>query len=244
MQIGFIQQCFDRIGDILSMKQWKEKVEQIQMPKDMQQRILNNCYEKMEEEFMEKTNSKINFRKFRKPIVAVAALGLCLCLAGGTAALAGGKQGFFHEIKRGGGRYNLVYEQATEEIKLEVSADANGVFAEVIFVDADRLPYRDLEAIGLRQYQILAEDGTVVLEKSKIYLHERIQDNAEDETVVLEGSKTEVAEIVDGKANILLAREQLPSGTYTLVVTQLIAEKKADQPLVIIGEWESTFVLE
>lgn len=205
------------------MKQWKEKVEQIQMPKDMQQRILNTCYEKMEEEFMEKTNSKINFRKFRKPIVAAASLGLCLCLAGGTAALAGGKQGFFKDkIRWDGAVIGTTYEQATEEVQLEVSADANGVFAEVIFVDADRLPYRDLEAIGLRQYQILAEDGTVVLE----------------------GTKTDVAEIMDGKANILLAREQLPSGTYTLVVTQLISEKKADAPLVIIGEWESIFILE
>ena len=203
------------------MEKLKEKVEQIQMPKEMQQRILNNCYEKMEEDFMD---SKTNFKKFRKPIVAAAALGLCLCLAGGTAALAGGKQEFFKEIKRGAdrGRYNLVYEQATEEVYLEVSADANGVLVEVTFVDADTLPYMDLEAIGLKQYQILAKDGTVVLE----------------------GTNTDVAEIVQGKANILLANEQLPNGTYTLVVTQLVAEKKADWPLVITGEWESTFVLE
>ena len=203
------------------MQKLKEKVNQIQMSEEMQQRILNNCYEKMEEDFMESKNRKTNFRKIRKPIVAAAALGLCLCLAGGSAALAGGKQGFFNEIKRGAGRYNLVYEQATEEVKLEVRADATGVWAEVTFVDADMLPYCDLETIGLKQYQILTEDGTVVLEESKI----------------------EVAEIVQGKANILLTSEQLPNGTYTLLVTQLISEKKADQPLVITGVWESTFVL-
>lgn len=225
------------------MQKLKEKVNQIQMSEEMQQRILNNCYEKMEEDFMESKNRKTNFRKIRKPIVAAAALGLCLCLAGGTAALAGGKQGFFNEIKRGAGRYNLVYEQATEEVKLEVRADATGVWAEVTFVDADMLPYCDLETIGLKQYQILTEDGTVVLERSKTYLHEGIQDNVEDGTVVLEESKIEVAEIVQGKANILLTSEQLPNGTYTLLVTQLISEKKADQPLVITGVWESTFVL-
>ena len=204
------------------MQKLKEKVEQIQMPKEMQQRILNNCYEKMEDNLMERKNIKTNFRKFRKPMVVAAALGLCLCLAGGTAALAGGKQGFFKEIKRGAGRYNLVYEQATEEVQVEVGADTAGVLVEVTFVDANKLPYSELEAIGLRQYQILAEDGTLVLE----------------------GTKTDVVELVKGKANILLANEQLPNGTYTLVVTQLIAEKKADAPLVITGDWENTFILE
>ena len=52
-----------------------------------------------------------------------------------------------------------------------------------------------------------------------------------------------MVELVKGKANILLASEQLTSGKYTLVVTQLVAEKKADAPLVITGEWESSFVL-
>ena len=178
-------------------------------------------------------------------MAAAASLGLCLCLAGGTVALAGGKQGFFKDkIRWDGAVIGTTYEQASEEVQLEVSADANGVLVEVTFVDADSLPYRDLEAIGLKQYQILAEDGTVVLEKNKIYLHERIQDNVEDGMVALEVAKTDVAEVVDGKANILLANEQLPSGTYTLAVTQLVAEKKADQPLVITGDWESTFVLE
>lgn len=204
------------------MQRLKEKVEQIQMPKDMQQRILNHCYEKMEEDFIEKKNIKTDLRNFRKPIIAVVALGLCLCFVGGTVALAGGKQGSFNEIiKRGAGRYNLVYEQATEKVQVEVSADAKGVLAQVTFVDADTLPYIELEAIGLKQYQIVAEDGTVVLE----------------------GTQTDVVELVQGKANILLASEQLPSGTYTLAVTQLVAEKKADWPLVITGEWESIFVL-
>ena len=52
-----------------------------------------------------------------------------------------------------------------------------------------------------------------------------------------------MVELVQGKTNILLANE-LSNGTYTLVVTQLVAEKKADWPLVITGEWEGTFVLE
>ena len=201
------------------MEKMKETIKKIEMPKEMQQRILNNCYEKMEEDFMEEKNVKTNFRKFRKPMVAAAALGLCLCLAGGTAALAGGKQGFFNEIKRGAGRYNLVYEQATEEIQVNVGTELSDVLVEVTFVDANKLPYSDLETIGLRQYQILAEDGTVVVE----------------------GIKTDMIELVKGKATIWLAGEQLPSGTYTLVVTQLVAEKKADAPLVITGEWEGVF---
>ena len=197
------------------MKRIKEKAEQIEMPKEMQQRILSKCYEKMEGDFMERKNSKTQFKTVRKPIMVAAALGLCLCLAGGTAALAGGKQGYFKEIKRGAGRYNLIYEQATEEIQVGVCEDAAGVLVEVAFADIEILPYRDLETIGLKQYQILAEDGTVVVE----------------------GTKTDVVEIVDGKASILLEQE-LPSGTYTLAVTQLVAEKKADQPLVITGKWE------
>ena len=59
--------------------------------------------------------------------------------------------------------------------------------------------------------------------------------------VVVEGIKTDMIELVKGKATILLAGEQLPSGTYTLAVTQLVTEKKADAPLVITGEWECTF---
>ena len=59
---------------------------------DMEEEILFNCYKKMEVQSM----SKNNIKKFNaKPLAAVAALAICLCVTGLTTMAATGKlEGF------------------------------------------------------------------------------------------------------------------------------------------------------
>ena len=79
-------------------KELKKKVNEIEMSDEMRSRIIRNCYLKMEEETMRK-NKRTTF--FRKPMVAVASLALCICLTGISAMAATGKlQGFFKDITR------------------------------------------------------------------------------------------------------------------------------------------------
>ena len=72
-------------------KNMAEKIKEIQMPEDMQKRIIRNCCMKSEEKRM---NKGCQFLK--KPMVAIASLVLCLCLMSVTVLAATGKlQGFF-----------------------------------------------------------------------------------------------------------------------------------------------------
>ena len=51
-----------------------------------------------------------------------------------------------------------------------------------------------------------------------------------------------MAEVVDGKATIKLSLDRLPRGSYKLLISEMISEKKADQPLTLSGNWECEFV--
>lgn len=48
-------------------------------------------------------------------------------------------------------------------------------------------------------------------------------------------------EIVEGKAKIIIPTDTLVPGEYKLIVDEFVGEKKADQPLVMSGNWECKF---
>ena len=107
-------------------KELKKKVNEIEMPDEMRSRIIRNCYLKMEEEMMRK-DKRTTF--FRKPIVAVASLALCICLTGISAMAATGKlQGFFKDITRWDGAVvDTSYEQATNEVEVKAMGTDSGL---------------------------------------------------------------------------------------------------------------------
>ncbi len=192
-----------------------KKVKEIEMSKEMQERIITNCYMKMEENTM-KTNIL-----WKKPMLAVASFALCLCLTGITTLASTGKlQGFFKDIVGWNGAIiGTSYEQATDEIHLsvEVVSDKLTVLAEM--VNPEVVPYMTFDSFGIEDYEIVDMNG-------KVLLH---------------GKTTELVELMEGKATISIPINSLSSGNYKLVVSEFVGSSKADQPLVISGNWECEF---
>ena len=69
----------------MDKKKFVNKIKEIEMPKDMQQRIIEKCYIETEKKNMNKM--------FKKPMVAVASFALCVCLMGVTALAAVSREG-------------------------------------------------------------------------------------------------------------------------------------------------------
>ena len=140
----------------MESKMLAEKIREIEMPEDMQARIMKKC-RNMEDEDMSK-NTK---HTFKRPMVAVASLALCFCLTGVTALAATGKlQGFFRDITGWNGAViGTAYEQATEEIELTVAHVSDNLTVAINMVNPDVAPYRFLETFGLESYRIVDRNG-------------------------------------------------------------------------------------
>ncbi len=196
----------------------KNKICEIEMSEEMQERILKNCYMEMEDKIMNKNTAK-NF--FRKPMVAVASLALCVCLTGVTALAATGKlEGFFKDITNWNGAVvGTSYEQATDEIEVSVVSVTDELTIEATMIKPQKAPYSVLETLGVNSYKITDMAGKVIVK----------------------GGASEVAEIVDGKVILNIALEDLANGEYKLIVSSFVGGAKAEQPLVISGNWECEF---
>ena len=196
-----------------------KKLNEIEMPKDMQERIIRNCNNEMEEKIMSK-NTKNLF--FKKPIIVVASLVLCLGLTGVTALATAGKlEGYFKDIIRfDGAVIGTSYEQATDEIELKVIDVSDELTVEVTMLNPKTVPYSTFELFGIEKYKIVNMDNKVIVE----------------------GVTTEMVEIVGDKVNVNISLENIAGGEYKLMVSELVGSSKADQPLVMSGEWECEFV--
>lgn len=199
------------------MKRFAEEVKKIEMSAEMQERIMKNCYRKMEEE-----NMKNGKNSFKKPMVAVAALALCLCVTGLSALAATGKlQGYFKDITRWDGAVTgTTYEQATDEVKIAVTEVADMLGVNIAMLEAGKAPYGFFENLGIHNYEIIDMNGKIVVK----------------------GAETEAAAINDGQVKVLISLEDVPTGEYKLIITELIGSAKADQPLVVKGNWECNFI--
>lgn len=199
------------------MKEFADKVKQIEMPVDMQERIIKNCYEKMETEVMKKNRKNI----FQKPMVAVAALALCLCVTGVSSLAATGKlEGFFKDITRWNGAITgTTYEQATDEVEIAIAEVNDSLEVNITFVDAQKAPYSFFDTLGIRNYQILDQKGKAVVKKAE----------------------TNAEAISNGQVKVLIPLEDIPAGEYRLEITELVGSAKADQPLVVSGTWKCGF---
>ena len=204
------------------MENLKESVKQIRIPEEMQTRILQNCVEKIEMD-KEKEDMKKNFvNSFKKPVVIAATLAICFCLTGITALAATGKlQGFFKDKTNWNGAITgQTYENATEELEVTANVQEDVLAVTVVMVVPEVAPYRETEKLSIGEYQILDENGAVVVR----------------------GEATE-AVTRKGTVNMLsIPVEQLANGTYKLIVRSFVSEKKADQALEIKGHWECEFV--
>ena len=155
---------------------------------------------------------------FRKPAAAVAVMAICLCCTLGAAAA--GASGYFEDVfGRNGAVVGTRYEQATDEIAVNVVPGENEVFVEAVFRKPEAFPYRELETLGIDTYRIVDMEGNVVME----------------------GEQTEMLPIVNGEVKFQIPLEDLPGGEYKLVVDAFVGDKKAEQPLPISGIWACEF---
>lgn len=196
----------------------RKEVEQIKMPKEMEDEIVRNCYGKMEDEAMTKNNIK----KFKiRPAAAAAVMALCLCMVGITSMAATGKlEGFFKDVKNWNGAVvGTSYEQATDEVEVFAEAQEGTLKVELIMLHQNEAPYSELDEFGIEAYRILDSQKNVVLE-----------------------GHTEMNTVQNGKTGMEIALQSLTKGEYIFEVTKLVGGSKADQPLVLTGNWECKFV--
>ena len=199
----------------------KKKMEEIKMTGAMQKRILQNCLKATEKERMDRNmvEKKSNKRWFQKPLAVAAAIALCLTVGGVTAFAASG-EGFFKDITDWRGAVTGTnYEQATDEITVNVTAETGVLKVEAVFVEAEKAPYSEVEQLAIGKYQVIDVNGDIVAQ----------------------GDAGESVLVQDGQAEITLDVEELTAGQYTLQLQSLIGSKKADQPLRISGNWECGF---
>lgn len=198
----------------------KSAAQEITMPQEMKRRIAHNC--KQIETTMEEHN--MNHRKntsfFRKPAAVFAALAVCLSLSVTALAATGVLQGFFRDItNHSGAIVGTSYEQATDEIDMDVTVDGDELTVLATFVDPNKFPYRESQLLGIADYRIMDAEGNVVQE----------------------GATDKFTPVANGQASIVLELNELATGSYKLIVTAFVSEKKADQPLNISGTWECEF---
>ena len=198
----------------------KSAAQEITMPEEMKRRIAHNCKQietTMEEHNM---NNRKNTSFFRKPAAVFAALAVCLSLSVTALAATGVLQGFFRDItNHSGAIVGTSYEQATDEIDMDVTVDGDELTVLVTFVDPNKFPYRESQLLGIADYRIMDAEGNVVQE----------------------GATDKFPPVANGQASIVLELNELATGSYKLIVTAFVSEKKADQPLNINGNWECEF---
>lgn len=200
----------------MDMHLLSQKINSIEMSEEMKKRMIHHCYSKMEEPLMNK-----NKKTFQKPMIAIASMVLCFFLIGATALASSDKlQGFFRDIIRWDGAViGTSYEQATDEITMNVVSVSDELTVTTVLVNPNTVPYMTFEAFGIGEYKIVDAN----------------------EKVVIKGSATDYTEIVDGKATFSIPASELVSGNYKLVVSSFVGSSKADQPLVLHGNWKCTF---
>lgn len=197
----------------MDKKKFVNKIKEIEMPKDMQQRIIEKCYIETEKKSMNKM--------FKKPMVAVASFALCVCLMGVTALAATGKlEGYFRDIKRWDGAViGTAYEQATDEVELNIVEVSDKLVVEITMVNFKEAPYSFFEMFGIKNYKIVDANGKVIVENENL----------------------EMSAIANNKVLVNVPLDDVGNGEHTLIVSELVGSAKADQPLGLAGTWECSF---
>lgn len=194
-----------------------KKIKEIEMPDDMRKRIIRNCSDIREAGM--KAGKTYNIWKKQLPLTA--ALVLCVCITGVTALAATGKlEGFFKDVKNWNGAIvGTSYEQATEEIAVSIGGVGEELSILVLIINPEKPPYSESELFGIQSYRIEDMSGNVIAKENS--LEERIT--------------------FSSQMSLNIPLNEISNGRYKLIIEQFISEKKADQPLVIHGNWECAF---
>ena len=194
----------------------------MQPPFDLKEEIKN-----MEERTMSKP--KITTKR---TLAIAAVLALCLVTVCMT-PLANSIRGFFSDIIRFDGAITgTQYENATNDIKvdvLEVTSENGNVIIplELSFENPTEAPFPYIQEIAISEYKIL-DNSDKVISKEKISVDEASKGIVSNGTVLVELST---------------ADKKMTSGEeYTIVIEKMYGLSKADAPLHITGTWECNFI--
>lgn len=198
----------------------KSATQEITMPEEMKRRIAHNCkrqFVNTMEEHAVKNRKNNSF--FKKPVAVFAVLAVCLSLSVTALAAAGTLKGFFRDITNWQGAVvGTSYEQASDEIVVNVTANGEVLTVLATFVDPQIFPYREVEKLGIASYRIVDTNSKTVSEGAAAS-----------------------AEVFNGCTEISIQLDDLDSGSYRLMISAFVGEKKAEQPLNINGNWECEF---
>lgn len=204
----------------------EEKLSEIQIPKNLHERCAMGV--EMAKQEMEEKKMKKNWMK--KGVAAAAVMVVCLFTMGNS-AVADTVKGFFKDITGWNGAVTgTEYVQAENEVTIEVKEvleDNGTVFlkVELVFLQKEEIPFREMELVTIAKYEILDENGTVIIR---------------------EEDSEEICMINNGTALITfeVAKNELVEGnTYFLEIEEFEASKKADAPLYVKGGWECEFIV-
>ncbi len=197
-----------------------KKIEEIEMPAEMRERILENVIKPETEKNKMKRRKENNF--FKKMASIAATLVLCAGLTGITALAATGKlQEFFKDIKNWNGAViGTTYEQATEEISISIEENGNGLSVLVTMVNPEEPPYIYFEEFGIASYKIEDMSGEVVISDSS----------------------TSMVPIDNGQVSVKIPLDNISRGNYKLIIDTFVGGAKADQPLEVNGIWSCEFI--
>ena len=188
---------------------------------------LNEEIKNMEERTMSKT--KITMKR---TLATAAVLALCLVTICMT-PLASSIRGFFSDIVRFDGAITgTKYENATNDIKVDVleltSGNGNIIIPlDLTFEKPTKAPFPCIQEVAVSEYKIFDSNNKEII-KTKL--------SAED------GDKGTVS---DGKVqvNLSLNDSKFKSGEeYTIVIEKMYGLSKADAPLHITGTWKCNFI--
>ena len=196
----------------------------MQAPFDLNEEIKN-----MEVNTMSKPKGRITMKR---TFAIAAVLALCIITVTMT-PLANSIKGFFSDIIRFDGAITgTQYENATNDIKVDVleTTSENGnviIPVELTFENPTEAPFPYIQEVAISEYKILDSNNKEII-KTKL--------SAED------GDKGTVS---DGKVlvNLSLNEAKLNSGEeYTIVIEKMYGLAKADAPLHITGTWKCKFI--
>lgn len=197
-------------------KKLLEVIKKIQLSEKTQKKIIEECYSKLEEIEMKK-NHKLTL----KPVSLIMSFVLLLSVTTVSAyALSDQFRGYFKNIIRWDGAITgQIYENADQEINASAARINDEVYVTLELLRADERPYNLQDKILINHYEILDEKGRVVEEKDLVETTER-KDNILTYTISL---------------------TNIQNGNYTINIHDLMGIKKAEQDLLIKGNWKVEF---
>ena len=195
----------------------------MQAPFDLNEEIKN-----MEVNTMSKPKGRITMKR---TFAIAAVLALCIITVTMT-PLANSIKGFFSDIVRFDGAVTgTKYENATNDIKvdvLELTFENGNVIIplDLTFENPTEAPFPYIQEVAVSEYKILDKNNKEVI-KTKVSAEDGNKGTVSKDKVVV---------------SLSLNDAKLKSGEeYTIVIDKMYGLSKADAPLHITGTWECSF---